>query len=124
MMLTMLKSKIHRATVTEADLHYVGSLTLDPLLMEAAGMLAFERVQVLNLSNGQRFETYIIEGERGSGVVCLNGPAARLGERGDLIIALTYVQMSPEEAKGHVPTTVHVDESNAITHVDPCHETN
>jgi aspartate 1-decarboxylase len=124
MQLTMLKSKIHRATVTEADLHYVGSLTLDPNLMEAANMLAWERVQVLNLSNGARFETYIIEGERGSGTVCLNGPAARLGLRGDMIIALTYCQMTEEEAREHVARTVHVDEKNRITAVEPCHESN
>ena len=124
MLVTMLKSKIHRATITEADLHYVGSLTLDPNLMEAAGMLPNERVQVLNLNNGARFDTYIIEGERDSGIVCLNGPAARLGQRGDMIIALTYVQMDAEEAKDHVAKTVHVDEHNRITSVDPCHESN
>jgi len=124
MLVTMLKSKIHRATITEADLHYVGSLTLDPNLMEAAGMLPNERVQVLNLNNGARFDTYIIEGERDSGIVCLNGPAARLGQRGDMIIALTYVQMDAEEAKDHVAKTVHVDEHNCITSVDPCHESN
>lgn len=124
MLLTMLKSKIHRATVTEADLHYVGSLTLDLDLMEAAGMLAFERVQVLNLNTGARFETYIIEGERGSGTVCLNGPAARLGQVGDIIIALTYCQMDADEAKTHIARTVHVDAHNRITEVEPCHESN
>lgn len=114
MLLTMLKSKVHRATVTEACLHYVGSLTLDVDLMEAAHMLPYERVQVLNLNTGGRLETYLIEGERGSGIVCLNGPAARLGEVGDVIIALTYCQMTPEEAKGFEPVVVHVDANNRI----------
>ena len=123
MMVTMLKSKIHRATVTESELHYSGSLTLDPDLMEAAQMLPWERVQVLNLNNGARFETYIIEGEQGSGTVCLNGPAARLGQPGDLIIALTYVMMDAEGAKQHVPKTVHVDAKNKVLRVEPCHET-
>lgn len=124
MFLTMLKSKIHRATVTEADLHYVGSLTLDPDLMEAAGMFENERVQVLNLNTGSRFETYIITGERGSGTVCLNGPAARLGEKGDMIIALTYCMVDAAEAENHTARTVHVDENNKVTSVEPCHETN
>lgn len=118
MLVTMFKSKIHRATVTEAELDYAGSLTLDPDLIEAAGMLPFERVQVLNLNNAARFETYIIEGTRGSGTVCLNGPAARLGETGDLIIALTYAQMTPEEAAVFKPKVVHVDEKNRIVKVD------
>lgn len=122
MLLTMLKSKIHRATVTEADLNYVGSLTLDLNLMEAAGMFPYEKVQVLNVNNGARFETYIIEGERGSGIVCLNGPAARQGEKGDIIIALTYVQIEAEKAKGYRAKTVYVDAHNKITHVDPTHE--
>ena len=114
MLLTMLKSKVHRATVTEASLHYVGSLTLDPLLMEAAQMLPYERVQVLNVNTGTRLETYLIEGGRGSGIVCLNGPAARLGQVGDVIIALTYCQMTPEEAKGYQPIVVLVDANNRI----------
>ncbi len=118
MLLTMLKGKIHRATVTEADLNYVGSLTLDADLMDAAGMLPYEQVQVLNLNNGARFETYIIEGPRGSGVVCLNGPAARQGVPGDIIIAITYCQLTPEQAKGHQPVAVHVDEKNHIVNVD------
>ena len=124
MLLTLLKSKIHRATVTEADLNYVGSLTLDPILMEAAEMVPFEQVQVLNVNNGERFETYIIEGERGSGIVCLNGPAARRGVRGDIIIAITYAQFEPHEVRRHVPKTVHVDAQNRITSIEPCHETN
>ncbi|MDX9971860.1 MAG: aspartate 1-decarboxylase [FCB group bacterium] len=122
MLLTMLKSKIHRATVTEADLNYVGSLTLDVDLMEAADMYPYEKVQVLNVNNGARFETYIIEGERGSGIVCLNGPAARMGEKGDIIIALTYVQIEAEKAKGYRPKNVHVDAQNRITYIDPTPE--
>ena len=123
MMLTMLKSKIHRATVTEADLHYVGSLTLDVDLMEAADMLPFEKVQVLNLNNGARFETYVIEGERGSGIVCLNGPAARMGMKGDVVIALTYAMMDAEEAKTHQAKTVHVDAQNRIVTIGAEHDT-
>lgn len=118
MLVTMLKSKIHRATVTQADLQYAGSLTLDPDLVDAANMLPFERVQVLNINNGARFETYIILGERGSGIVCLNGPAARLGAPGDIIIALTYVQMDWQDAKEHRPKVVHVDGYNRIRAID------
>lgn len=118
MLLTMFKSKIHRAVVTQADLHYKGSLTLDPELMEAANMIENEEVHVLNINTGARFSTYIITGERGSGVVCLNGAAARLGEPGDLIIALTYAQMEQEEARAWVPTVVHVDEHNHITEIE------
>ncbi len=118
MLLSMLKSKIHRATVTEANLHYAGSLTLDPVLREAANMLPHEEVHVLNINTGARFTTYLIEGERGSGVLCLNGAAARLGQPGDLVIVLTYCQMAAEEAEQHVPTLVHVDANNKITAVD------
>ncbi len=118
MLLSMFKSKIHRATVTEAVLHYKGSLTLDPDLMDAAEMLPNEEIHVLNINTGARFTTYIIEGERGSGVVCLNGAAARLGQPGDLIIALTYCMMDREEAKKHVPVVVHVDEENKITSIE------
>ena len=118
MLLTMLKSKIHRVTITDANLNYAGSLTLDPLLMEAADMLEHERVQVLNINTGDRFETYIIPGKRGSGAVCLNGAAARLGQPGDLIIAITYVQMDVKEARKHVPKIVHVDGKNHIIRVD------
>jgi aspartate 1-decarboxylase len=124
MMLTMFKSKIHRATVTQAELNYVGSLTLDVDLMEAADMLPHEQVQILNVNTGARFETYLIEGKRGSGTVCLNGPAARLGEVGDIIIVLTYALMDAEEAKGWVAKNVHVDAHNKITSVDTLHESN
>jgi aspartate 1-decarboxylase len=117
MLITMFKSKIHRATITQADLQYRGSLTMDRDLMEAAGMREYEQIQVLNITNGQRFTTYIIEGPRGSGVMCLNGACARLGEIGDKIIALTFAQMTPEEADTFRPIAVHVDESNHITEI-------
>ena len=117
MLLTMFKNKVHRATFTQADLNYTGSLTLDRELMDAAGMLPYEQVHVLNINTGARFETYLIEGAPGSGVVCLNGAAARLGAPGDLVIVLTYGQMTPEEAKAHQPTVVLVDAANRITSV-------
>jgi len=113
----MFKSKIHRATVTQAELNYAGSLTVDPLLLEAAGMLPYEQVHVLNINTGARFTTYLIEGERGSGTICLNGAAARLGAPGDLIIAITYAQMDAAEAKGFHPTVVLVDGQNRIVDV-------
>ncbi|MDZ4861574.1 MAG: aspartate 1-decarboxylase [Candidatus Hydrogenedentes bacterium] len=124
MLLTMLKSKIHRATVTQADLNYVGSLTLDPELMEAADIFPHEKVTVVNINNGARFETYAISGKRGSKVVCLNGAAARLGHVGDMVIVLTYAQMSREEAKAYAPKIVHVDGKNAITGVSTAPESN
>jgi len=117
MLLSMFKSKIHRATITQADLNYRGSLTLDPILIEAAEMIPFEEVHVLNINTGDRFTTYIIEGERGSGVVCLNGAAARLGQPGDLVIVLTYAQMEREEAQQHQPIVVQVDSKNRVTDV-------
>lgn len=117
MLITMMKSKVHRATVTEANLEYQGSLTLDRDLMDAAGMVEFEQVHVLNINTGDRFVTYIIEGERGKGTVCLNGAAARLGQPGDLIIAITYAQMDAAEAAAHKPVMVHVDAQNRIAHV-------
>ena len=118
MMVTMLKSKIHRATITDTCLDYAGSLTLDPDLIEAGDMLVNERIQVLNINTGHRFETYIIKGERGSGAVCLNGAAARLGQPGDLIIALTYAAMDLEEARRHRPKVVHVEANNKVVSVD------
>lgn len=118
MLLTMFKSKVHRATVTQADLNYVGSLTLDRDLIDAAGLRVYEQVDVLNITNGQRFTTYVIEGERGSGVVCLNGACARLGEPGDLVIVVSYAQVTPEEAGAMRPVTVHVDKRNRITEVE------
>lgn len=117
MLISMFKSKIHRATVTEADLDYKGSLTLDRDLIEAAGLRVFEQIDVLNINNGKRFTTYVIEGERGSGVVCLNGACARLGQPGDLIIAVSYAQMAPEEADVFSPVSVHVDGANRVSEI-------
>ena len=114
----MLRSKLHQACVTDSDVYYEGSLGIDIELMEAVGLLPYEKLLVSNMNNGARFETYIIEGERGSGVVCLNGACARLGQVGDLVIALTYAQLTPEEAETFTPVTVHVDERNRITSVD------
>jgi len=113
----VMKSKIHRATVTKAELYYEGSLTLDEALMEAADVLPFERVQVVNLNNGERFETYVIAGERNSGIVCLNGPAARLGTVGDEIIILTYGAYSDDELRSFRPTVVHVNKENRIIEI-------
>jgi aspartate 1-decarboxylase len=109
MLIEVLKSKIHRITVTEANLNYIGSITLDPILMEAADMIEGEKVQVLNCMNGERLETYIIEGERGSGVVCLNGPAARKVTPGDVVIVVTYAHMTREEAREFKPAIVFPD---------------
>ncbi|MEK2479070.1 aspartate 1-decarboxylase [Streptomyces noursei] len=111
---SMLKSKIHRATVTQADLNYVGSLTLDPDLMEAADLLPYEQIHVVNINNGARFETYIIEGERGTGMVKINGAAARLVQEGDLVIIIGYALIAEESAKGLKPNVVFVDEENRI----------
>jgi len=114
---TLLKSKIHRAVVTEADLNYVGSITIDKTLMEAADILPNEKVQVVNNNNGARFETYVIEGERDSGIICLNGAAARLVQKGDVIIIITYTVVSDEKARDWKPTLVFVDENNRIKKV-------
>jgi aspartate 1-decarboxylase len=110
----MLKSKIHRAIVTEADLNYVGSITIDKNLMEAANIIENEKVTIVNNNNGARFETYVIEGEAGSGIICLNGAAARLATRGDVIIILTYTILSDEECKEHKPQLVYVNEKNQV----------
>jgi aspartate 1-decarboxylase len=112
MLRTLMKSKLHRATVTDANLHYVGSITLDPQLMQAADLLPHERVQVLDIDNGARFETYVIAGDADSGDVCLNGPAARLVQPGDKVIVISYATYSDAEAREHVPTVVHCDELN------------
>ncbi|WP_068617189.1 aspartate 1-decarboxylase [Paenibacillus tuaregi] len=109
---TMMKSKIHRATVTEANLNYVGSITIDESLMERADLLENEKVQIVNNNNGARLETYVITGPRGSGVICLNGAAARLVQPGDTVIIISYAQMSQEELLTHKPTVVFVDENN------------
>jgi aspartate 1-decarboxylase len=113
-MRTVLKSKIHRATVTQADLHYEGSITIDPTLMDAADILPFEQVQVLDVDNGARLTTYAIEGERDSGQICINGAAARLVSPGDTVIILTYETMDGAQAREHQPQLIYVDESNRI----------
>lgn len=115
MQLTLLKSKIHRATVMQAELDYVGSITIDQNLLDAAGMLEYEKVQIVNINNGERFETYIIAGQAGSGLICLNGAAARLVQKGDKIIIMTYAQLSDLDAKTHQPKVVFVDDNNQIT---------
>ena len=114
MFLQMFKSKIHCATVTEANLNYVGSITIDENLMEAANIMAGERVQIVNNNNGERLETYVITGERGSGVICLNGAAARKCQVGDILIIIGYAFMSPEEAKNFEPTIVFPNANNAL----------
>lgn len=114
MLRMMLNSKIHRATVTEADLNYVGSITIDQDLLDAVGMLPNEKVHVVNNNNGARFETYIIAGARGSGVICVNGAAARLVQKGDVVIILSYVYMMNEEAKTHKPTVAIMNQDNSI----------
>jgi aspartate 1-decarboxylase len=114
----MLKSKIHRATVTACDLHYVGSITLDAELMRNADLLPGELVHVLDIDNGNRFETYVIEGTPGSGEVCLNGAAARLVQQGDRVIVVSYGVYDEVELVAHEPRVVHVDERNAIVRVD------
>jgi aspartate 1-decarboxylase len=115
MFIQRFKSKIHQARVTEANLHYVGSITIDEDLLDAAKLQEGERVQIVNNNNGERLETYIIKGERGSGVICLNGAAARKAEVGDVVIIIAYGYMEPEEAKNFVPSVVFVDENNRIT---------
>ena len=115
--LTMLKGKIHRATVTAAEVDYVGSITIDQELMDAAGILEYEKVAVVDVINGSRLETYTIAGERGSGMICLNGAAARLVKTGDKVIIMAYARMSPEEAKVFRPKVVFVDGKNAIRSV-------
>ena len=115
MVLTMLKGKIHRATVRQAELDYVGSITVDPELMEAAGILEYEKVVIVDINNGSRFETYTIAGEPGSGMICLNGAAARCVSQGDKIIIMCYAEMTPKEAEEHKPKVVFVDDNNKIT---------
>jgi aspartate 1-decarboxylase len=110
----MMKSKIHRAVVTEADLNYVGSITIDKKIMDAADIIKNEKVTIVNNNNGERFETYVIEGEAGSGIVCLNGAAARLAVRGDIVIILTYTIMTDEECQDHKPRLVFVNEKNEV----------
>lgn len=111
MFIEVVKSKIHKVTVTEANLQYVGSVTIDEALLEAANMIENEKVQIVNVNNGERFETYIIKGERDSGIICLNGPAARKCAVGDIVIIISYAMMDFEEAKSHKPTLVFPDTS-------------
>lgn len=119
MLISMCKSKIHRATVTYADLNYVGSITIDADLMRGANLREFEQVQVVNINNGERFETYVIKGEPGSGMIGLNGATARKGQVGDLVIIIAYGHMTPEEANGFSPAVVHVNERNQAVEIFP-----
>jgi aspartate 1-decarboxylase len=114
MFIEVFKSKIHRVRVTQADLNYIGSITIDEELMEAANILEGEKVQIVNNNNGERFETYTIRGERGSGVICLNGAAARRVQVGDIVIIISYALMTPEEAKTFRPVAVFPDENNRL----------
>lgn len=115
MLITVCKSKIHRATITDKNLAYVGSITIDSELLKLADLVPYEKVQVANVNNGNRFETYVIEGEPGSGTIALNGAAARLGEKGDLIIIIAYGQIEKAEGPAHKPAIVHVDSGNRPT---------
>ncbi len=114
MLIEVLKSKIHRVTVTDADLNYIGSITLDKVLIDAANLIVGEKVQVVNINNGERLETYVIEGESGSGEVTLNGPAARKVQKGDVIIIISYAQMELEAAKVFKPTLIFPNETNNL----------
>ena len=114
MNIQILKSKIHRAKITQAELHYVGSITIDEELLEAANMIENEKVQVVNVNNGARLETYIIRGPRGSGMVCMNGPAARRVQLGDIVIIISYASMDWEEAKAFQPTIIFPNEQNRL----------
>ena len=114
MLIEVCKSKIHRVKVTQAELHYVGSITIDENLMEASNIIENEKVQIVNINNGERLETYVIKGERGSGMVCLNGPAARRVQVGDILIIISYAQMDFEEAKSFKPSLVFPDSDNKL----------
>ena len=121
MLIEMLKGKIHRARVTQAELNYVGSVTIDRTLMDAAGILEYEKVQIADVDNGERLETYVIAGEAGSGVICLNGAAARCVRTGDKVIIMAYAQVTPEEAQSFKPKVVFVDDANRpvrVTHYE------
>ena len=117
MQITLCKAKLHRLRVTQAELHYEGSITIDQDLLDAAGIVPFERVQVVDITNGERFETYTYGGVRGSGVVCLNGAAARRVHVGDLVIVIAYAEMTPEEAATHCPTLALIGEDNTIKEI-------
>ena len=117
MILTMLKGKIHKATVTQAELNYMGSITIDKTLMEASRIIENEKVQIVDVNNGERFETYVIPGKRDSGVICVNGAAARLVQPGDKVIIIAYAQMEEEEAKKYKPAVVFMNEDNTIKEI-------
>ena len=117
MYITLLKSKIHRATVTQSDLDYVGSITIDKALMDAAGLLEYEKVQIADIDNGNRFETYVITGEENSGCICLNGAAAKCVEVGDKVIIMAYAQMTTDEVENYQPKVVFVNDKNEIAEV-------
>lgn len=115
MYIEVLKSKIHRVKLTQAELHYVGSITIDEDLMDAADLVENEKVQIVNINNGERLETYVIRGERGSGQICLNGPAARKAQVGDIIIIISYCSIEKDQAKQHRPIVIFPDEKNRLT---------
>lgn len=115
MFIQVLKSKLHRIRITQAELHYVGSITIDQDLMEAANLLEGEKVQVVNVNNGERLETYVITGERGSGTICMNGPAARKVQVGDIVIVISYAFMGPEEARSFKPSVIFPNEYNKLS---------
>lgn len=115
MLIEVFKSKIHRVTVTESDLNYIGSITIDEDLLDAAGILVGERVYIVNVNNGERFDTYAIKGKRGSGEICLNGPAARKVQKGDIVIVISYAQITPEEAKDFQPKIIFPNKKNLLT---------
>ena len=114
MTIEVLKSKIHRVKITQTELHYVGSITIDENLMDAASIVENEKVQIVNINNGERIETYVIKGEKGSGEICLNGPAARKAQVGDIIIIISYAAMTPHEARNHKPIIIFPDDKNRI----------
>lgn len=115
MFIHVLKSKIHRVKITQAELHYVGSITIDEDLMDAARLIEGEKVQIVNVNNGERLETYVIKGERGSGMICMNGPAARKVQVGDVIIIISYAMMSQDEARAYKPAVIFPDDSNQLS---------
>ena len=118
MTVNALKSKIHRATVTDADINYIGSITIDKKLMDSANLLPYEQVQVLNITNGNRLETYVIEGKENSGDICINGAAAHLVSPGDLVIIVSYCRISHSDLLSHKPVVIHVDKNNSIINMD------
>lgn len=117
MNISVLKSKIHRTVVTQAELNYIGSITIDEDLMDAAGIVEYEHVHIVNVNNGSRIETYVIAGERGSGIICLNGAAARCAQKGDYVIIMAYADMTPQEVENHPPKVVFVNDENHATRI-------